>query len=77
MEMLARLKLIDYFDYYISSPEGKHCPIGTIEPRDCGPLSSCPKGSVKRVYYGGIIGFAVIGTSRSQHQHQFYSTNDN
>ncbi|KAJ3109992.1 hypothetical protein HDU96_006992 [Phlyctochytrium bullatum] len=39
----------------IVNPEKYYCPPGTIEPRQCPPMSICPAGSIVPKFYGGIL----------------------
>ena len=41
-------------------PAGHWCPIGSIEPKQCPPMSYCPTGSSKQVYYGGVIICGIV-----------------
>ncbi|KAJ3177496.1 hypothetical protein HDU85_005863 [Gaertneriomyces sp. JEL0708] len=41
-------------------PKGYHCPVGTIVPRKCESMSSCPEGSKAPLYYGGLVICLII-----------------
>lgn len=41
-------------------PSGFYCPVGSTSPRKCSPLSACPKGSQREVFYGSLLCLFVI-----------------
>ncbi|KAJ3158449.1 hypothetical protein HDU86_002918 [Geranomyces michiganensis] len=43
------------FDTIYPCPESHFCPIGTVTPRTCETMSSCPPESKTQIYYGGLL----------------------
>ena len=41
-------------------PEGHFCPKGSPAPYECPPMSICPPSTEMRVFYGGVVGFAIL-----------------
>ncbi|KAJ3123543.1 hypothetical protein HK098_001846 [Nowakowskiella sp. JEL0407] len=44
----------------IKCPAGSFCITGSIEPKPCHALASCPEGTVSQTFYGGILLFALL-----------------
>lgn len=43
------------FKQMIQCPAGSFCPPGSVQPRSCSLLSSCPAGSGSEAYYGSLL----------------------
>jgi ABC-type multidrug transport system ATPase subunit len=41
-------------------PSGTYCPPGSIQPRDCSPLATCPEGSDRYFHFGALIFLLIL-----------------
>eukprot|EP00760_Papus_ankaliazontas_P010079 PhM_4_TR14194/c0_g1_i1/m.875 len=48
------------YDVQLTCPKDYFCPSGTKDPKKCAPLSHCPEGSSKPLYYGSLLGTLAV-----------------